>query len=34
MDRPRRLIVLTKKGADEILRLLNEITKILNLLKS
>ncbi len=34
MDRPRRLIVLTKKGADEILRLLNEIMKILSLLKS
>ncbi len=30
--RPRRLVVLTNKGADEILGLLNEITKILNLL--
>ncbi len=32
--RPRRLIVLTNKGADEILRLLNEIMKMLNFLTS
>ena len=31
-DRPRRLIVLTNKGADEILSLLNEIMKMLRTL--
>ena len=33
-DRPRRVITITNKGADETLRLLNEIMKILKYLKS
>lgn len=33
-DRPRRLIVLTKKGSDEILGLLSEIMKVLSFLEN